>query len=309
MQKPVDVNEIYDPDAMVDPKQIDLDENYRGDGYGLTLSKRIHNEYGQDFQNNQVDRASGYAGCIRCCGTIPQVICCVCAACDCGPVRRVPTGQMGLLIEFGRLVQKLEPGLHTFNQCSQSIILVDLRTIILDIPKQALLTKDNVSVLVDAFVAYKIVIPELAIFKVENFRTLVGYMTQGVMKTIVAERTLSELLVNRSEVEKAITDIIDDKTDAFGIKVISIETQSITLPTNMERAMATVAESKKESEAKVIDAQGSLESAKIFRKAADELKGNPISLQLQYFETLKAISAENNSTIIVPDSVLRALGK
>jgi regulator of protease activity HflC (stomatin/prohibitin superfamily) len=87
-----------------------------------------------------------------------------------------------------------------------------------------LLTKDNVSVLVDAFVAYKIVIPELAIFKVENFRTLVGYMTQGVMKTIVAERTLSELLVNRAEVEKAITDIIDDKTDAFGIKVISIET-------------------------------------------------------------------------------------
>jgi hypothetical protein len=67
----VDVNEIYDPDAVVDPKNIDLGENYRGDGYGLSLSKRIHNEYGQDFQNNQVDRASGYAGCIRCCGTIP----------------------------------------------------------------------------------------------------------------------------------------------------------------------------------------------------------------------------------------------
>ena len=187
--------------------------------------------------------------------------------------------------------------------------MVDLRTVILNIPAQYLLTKDNVSVQIDAFVTYKIVIPELAIFKVENYRNMVSYMTQGVMKTIVAERTLSELLVNRNEVEKAITGIIDDKTDPFGIKVMSIETRSINLPQNMERAMATVAESKKESEAKVIDAQGSLESAKIFRKAADELKGNPISLQLQYFETLKGIAAENNSTIIVPDSILSSLSK
>jgi regulator of protease activity HflC (stomatin/prohibitin superfamily) len=161
---------------------------------------------------------------------------------------------MGLLIEFGRLIKKLQPGLHSFNQCSQQIIVVDIRTVILDIPKQQLLTEDNVSVEVDAFVTYKIVIPELAIFKVENYRNLVGFMTQGVMKTIVAERTLSELLVNRNEVEKAITSIIDDKTDSYGIKVLSIETRSINLPANMERAMATVAESKKESEAKVIDA-------------------------------------------------------
>jgi regulator of protease activity HflC (stomatin/prohibitin superfamily) len=132
--------------------------------------------------------------------------------------------------------------------------MVDLRTVILNIPAQQLLTKDNVSVLVDAFVTYKIVIPELAIFKVENYQNMVSYMTQGVMKTIVAERTLSELLVNRNDVEKAITGIIDDKTDPYGIKVISIETRSINLPQNMERAMATVAESKKESEAKVIDA-------------------------------------------------------
>lgn len=301
--------QIYDPDAGINPAEIELGGNYKGDGYGLTLSKRIHNEYGQEFQKNPKDRAAGYANCIKCCGKIPKVVCCICAACDCGPVKKISTGQIGLLIEFGRLIGKLEPGLHSFNQCSQTIILVDLRTVILNIPPQQLLTKDNVSVQVDAFVTYKIVIPELAIFKVENYQNIVSYMTQGVMKTIVAERTLSELLVNRNDVEKAITGIIDDKTDPYGIKVISIETRSINLPQNMERAMATVAESKKESEAKVIDAQGSLESAKIFRKAADELKGNPISLQLQYFETLKGIAAENNSTIIVPDSILSALGK
>ena len=280
-----------------------------GIGNGLNIHKEIHSEYGKEFQDNPKDRAGSYASCIKCCGNIPKVICCVCAACGKGPVRRISTGHIGLLTEFGRLIAKLEPGLHTFNQCSQKILMVDLRAKILNIQPQKLLTKDNVSIVVDAFVTYKIVIPELAIFKVENYAGLVDYMTQGVMKTIVAERTLSELLINRNEIEKSITDIIDFKTDPYGIKVISIETRSITLPPNMERAMATVAESKKESEAKVIDAQGSLESAKIFRKAADELRDNPISLQLQYFETLKAISAERNSTIIVPDSILSSLKK
>lgn len=129
------------------------------------------------------------------------------------------------------------------------------------------------------------------------------------MKTIVAERTLTQLLINRKEIEKSITDIIDDKTDNFGIKVICIETQSVQLPSNMERAMATVAESEKEAEAKIIDARGNLESAKIFREAADELSKNPISLQLQYFETLREIAAEKNSTIIIPDSILSSLRK
>lgn len=279
------------------------------DGIGLKLSSQIHNEYGEEFQKKPKDSAQGYASCIKCCGTIPKVLCCICAACDCGPVKKIPTGKMGLLIEFGRLIKKLEPGLHSFNQCSQEIVIVDLRTKILNITPQMLLTNDSVTVQVDAFVTYKIVIPELARFKVENYTALVSYMTQGVMKTIVAERTLSDLLVKRDEIEKAITDDIDKKTDPYGIKVISIETRSINLPQNMERAMATVAESKKESEAKVIDAKGSLDSAKIFRQAADELKKNPMSLQLQYFETLKGIAAENNSTIIVPDSILSSLGK
>jgi podocin len=124
------------------------------------------------------------------------------------------------------------------------------------------------------------------------------------MKTIVAERTLSELLINRHEIEKAITEIIDAKTDDYGIIVSSIETRSINLPPNMERAMATVAESKKQSEAKVIDAQGCFESAKIFRKAADELKGNPIAVELQYYEVLKIMAQGRPSTIIVSDSIM-----
>jgi regulator of protease activity HflC (stomatin/prohibitin superfamily) len=115
---------------------------------------------------------------------------------------------------------------------------VDLRTSILDVPPQKLLSKDNVAIIVDAFVTYKIVIPELAVYKVQDFKNMLSLMTQGVMKTIVAERTLSEILINRHEIEKAITVIIDAKTDDYGIIVASIETKSINLPPNMERAMA-----------------------------------------------------------------------
>lgn len=124
------------------------------------------------------------------------------------------------------------------------------------------------------------------------------------MKSICAEHTLSELLTNRKNIEKKITNIIDEKTDSYGIKVICIETQTISLPKKMERIMATVAESEKMSEARVIDAKGYFESAKIFKNAADELSKNIISLELQYFETLKHIAAENNSTILIPDSII-----
>merc|ERR1711874_754703 len=104
-------------------------------------------------------------------------------------------------------------------------------------------------------------------------------MTSGVMKTIVAEHTLSELLVNRRVIEEKITTIIDEKTEPYGIKVIDIETQKVQLTNSLERAMATVAETEKQSEARVIDARGSLESAKIFKDAADQLSKNPMSLQ------------------------------
>ena len=110
-------------------------------------------------------------------------------------------------------------------------------------------------------------------------------------------------------IEKKITELIDNITDPYGIKVINIGTQKISLPPSMERAMATVAESEKQKLAKIIDAEANRDSAKIFREAADELSKNPISLQLQYFETLKMIAAEKNSTILVPDSILNSIKK
>lgn len=261
----------------------------------------------QILQVSQNAEGKGYKACLQCCGSINMCLCCPFAACNSGPVRTVEQGMVGLKTRFGKYIEKVGPGLYTMNPCTDKFIMVDTRAQFMDLFQQTLLTKDNVTVYLDAYVHFKIVTPEHAIFKAQNYQQLVRFMTSGVMKTIVAEHSLAELLINRKVIEKKITEIIDDKTDPYGIKVIDIETQKISLPHNMERAMATVAESEKQSEARVIDARGNLASAKIFKEAADELSKNRISLQLQYFETLKYIAAEKNSTIIVPDSIIGAL--
>jgi hypothetical protein len=113
---------------------------------GLNIAKKLNSVYGEKYASNPKDKASSYSGCIRSCGTCPQKCCVVCAACNCGPVSKISTGQVGLLMEFGKLIKKLPPGLHTINSCSQKLLVADIRTKILDIPPQNLLTKDNVTV-------------------------------------------------------------------------------------------------------------------------------------------------------------------
>jgi erythrocyte band 7 integral membrane protein len=279
---------------------------------GLDVQMDINDTYGDKY-NPTENTSPGYAGCLSCAGYLCATLCCICATCGCGPIKEIKQGFIGLRVHFGRLMGKLGPGLHTYNPCTEKIITVDMRVQSMIVEKQTLLTKDSVTVKVDVFVNFKIVVPEYALYKTSNYYELLNLMVQAVMKTIVAERTLAQLLINRKEIEKSTTHFIDERAHPFGIDVISIETQSIQLPKNMERVMATVAESEKRSEAKVIDARGNLESAKIFREASDELIKNPVSVELQYFETLKAIAAENPSTIIVPDSIMstiqRKLGK
>jgi regulator of protease activity HflC (stomatin/prohibitin superfamily) len=278
---------------------------------GLTLMDDINESYGSTYKNQ--DEASFYSGCLKACGCVQACYCFICASCGCGPITEIKQGYIGLRVEFGKLTGKLGPGLHTYNACSEKIITVDMRVQNLNVSKQVLLTKDSVTIHLDVFVYFKIVVPEYALYKTSNYFSLLNLMVQAVMKTVVSERTLAQLLVNRKEIEKSTTHLIDEKAHPFGIDVISIETQSIQLPRTMERAMAIVAESEKRSEAKVIDAKGNLESAKIFRQAADELIKNPVSVELQYFEVLKGIASESPSTIIVPDSIMstinRRLGK
>lgn len=275
---------------------------------GLSVQPSINDVYGEKYDNN-MDEASCYAGFLQCTGTCYAVTCCPCAACGCGPLVEIEQGYIGLRTQLGKLKGKLGPGLHTYNRCTEKILKVDMRIQTLNIKGQTLLTKDSVTVFLDVVVNYRIVIPEYALYKTANYYELLDLIVQAVMKHIVAERTLGQLLVNRKEIEKSTTFLVDERSHPFGVDVISIETQSIQLPKNMERVMAAVAESEKRAEAKVIDAKGNLESAKIFRMASDELIKNPNSVELQYFETLKAIAMENPSTLIVPDSIMSVVNK
>lgn len=274
---------------------------------GLDITPGLNDHYGANYHGQ--DAAGCYAGCLKCAGWVCSCACCVCATCGCGPVRIVKQGFIGMKEEFGKLKAKLGPGIHTFNPCTEKVTMVDLRVQSLNTAPQKLLTKDNVSVHIDVFVNYKIIVPEFAMYKTSNYFNLLNLMVQSVMKTIVSERTLAQLLCNRKEIEKSTTHIMDEKAHPYGIDVISIETQSIQLPPAMERAMATVAESEKESDAKSVKAKGNLESAKAFRTAADELSKNPLSIELKYFETMKEVACEGISTLVVPSSILDTVNK
>lgn len=272
---------------------------------GIDISWEINKPYGTKWESEE--QASCYGGCLKGCGACCSVSCCLFAACGCGWIREIRQGYIGMLIEFGKLVRKLGPGIHAINPCTQKVLQVDMRVQSLNTAPQKLLTRDCCTVTLDVFVNYKIVIPELAMFKIKNYFEFLNLTVQTVMKTIVSERSLSELLSNRAEIEKATTDIMDEKAHPFGIDVISIETQSLQLPRAIERAMAVCAESEKESEAKVIQARGSLESAKAFSEAGEELGKNPLSLELKYFQTMKEVAMEHQSTLVVPHSILPKL--
>ena len=272
---------------------------------GMTIYPMINKIYGPEFKDT--DEASAYSCYLSCCGTVCQGICCLCAACRCGPILEIPQGNVGLVLEFGRFIQKLGPGLHTYNSCTQEIILVDSRIQTLAIPTQDLITKDNISIKIDCFVLFKILIPELASFALDNYRSFISYTTMGTMKTIIAEKTLTEILAQEDEIEDLIKDIIDTQADKYGIDIVTLETKKIEVNRKMVSAMAKVAIAEKEMEGKLLNAKGDFESARIFREAADELSKNSLSLQLHYFETLREIAAENCSVTIMPGELIDIL--
>lgn len=270
--------------------------------FGLTMYPKINEPYGLDYKGT--DEASLYSGYLSCCGGISRHGCIVCAFCGCGPVVEIHQGFIGLVQAFGRFIRKIGPGLHTYNSCTEQILSVDMRSQTLNIVPQDLITRDNITITVDCYVVYKIIVPELAIYRLENYSEFINYTTMGTIKTIVAGKTLTELLSQEDEIEAEITQIIDKQTDPFGIDVFSIEIQRIRISDALVSALATIALSEKEMEAKIINAKGNFDSARVFREAADELSKNPLSLQLHYFETLKQISSEKNSQITLMPSVL-----
>ncbi|NSW75500.1 MAG: slipin family protein [Candidatus Atribacteria bacterium] len=215
-------------------------------------------------------------------------------------IRVVREYERGVIFRLGRLVGAKGPGLFFVIPFVDQLVKVDLRVMTMDVPKQELITRDNVPVTVDAVVYFRVMDPEAAVTKVENYILATSLISQTTLRSVVGQSELDELLIHRDKINEALQKIIDEKTDPWGIKVSAVEIKEVTLPEELKRAMARQAETERERRAKIINAEGEFQAAEKLSQAAKIIAENPIALQLRYLQTLSDISAENATTVVFP---------
>lgn len=192
------------------------------------------------------------------------------------------------------------PGLFFILACIDDIVRVDLRTVTFDIAPQEILTKDSVTVTVDGVVYFRVFNPVVSVLNVENARWSTQLLAATTLRNILGTRTLQEILREKDSISHQMQTMLDEATDAWGIKVERVELKDVRLPANMQRAMATEAEATREARAKVIAAEGEQKASIALKEASDVISQSPVALQLRYLQTLTTVSAEKNSTIIFP---------
>lgn len=214
----------------------------------------------------------------------------------------------GVVFRLGRLTGIRGPGLILLIPFLEKMVKVGLRTVAFDVPPQDIITRDNVSVKVNAVIYFRVVDPGRAIVEVEDYMYATSQLAQTTLRSVLGEAELDQLLSEREEINKSLQDILDRQTDPWGIKVSMVEIKHVDLPTEMQRAMARQAEAEREKRAKIIHAQGELQASKELAEAADVMSRNPTTLQLRYLQTVSEISSEQNSTIFfpIPIEMLRA---
>ncbi|MFA6234237.1 MAG: slipin family protein [Bacteroidota bacterium] len=208
--------------------------------------------------------------------------------------------ERGVIFRLGRLIDSKGPGLILLIPFVDRMVKVSLRTIVLDVPPQDVITRDNVSVKVSAVVYFRVIDASLAIVEVENFLFATSQLSQTTLRSILGQSELDELLSERDKINKQLQEIIDKQTEPWGIKVSLVEVKHIDLPQEMQRAMAKQAEAERERRAKVIAAEGEFQASTKLAEAAKILSTDPAALQLRYLQTLTIVAAENNSTTLFP---------
>jgi regulator of protease activity HflC (stomatin/prohibitin superfamily) len=215
-------------------------------------------------------------------------------------VKIVQEYERGVIFRLGRLVGARGPGLFLIIPFIERMRKVDLRVVTLDVPSQEVITRDNVTVKVNAVVFFRVLDPNAAIVQVEDFQRATWNISQTTLRNVVGQSELDDLLANREEINAKLQQIIDETTEPWGVKVTIVEVKDVELPQSMQRAMAKQAEAERERRAKVVHAQGEYDAAARLAEAADLMSKNPVSVQLRYLQTLTEISVEKNSTIIFP---------
>jgi regulator of protease activity HflC (stomatin/prohibitin superfamily) len=208
--------------------------------------------------------------------------------------------ERGVIFMLGRFYQVKGPGLIILIPILQQMVRVDLRVLVMDIPSQDLITKDNVSVRVNAVLYFRVVTPEHAIINVEDYMEATGQLSQTTLRSVLGRHDLDELLAEREKLNADIQTILDSQTDAWGIKVANVEIKHVDIDESMIRAIAKQAEAERERRAKVIHAEGEYQAAQRLVDAAETLAAQPQAIQLRYLQTLNEIAGDKNSTIVFP---------
>jgi regulator of protease activity HflC (stomatin/prohibitin superfamily) len=208
--------------------------------------------------------------------------------------------ERGVVFFLGRFQSVMGPGLIIILPVVQQMVRVDLRTRVFDVPPQDVITRDNVSVKVNAVVYFRVMDPNRAIVEVENFHYATSQLAQTTLRSVLGQADLDDLLSQRERLNQQLQHILDQRTDPWGIKVSSVEVKHVDLPPDMQRAMAKQAEAEREKRAKIIHAAGEYEASEKLSQAANVIATEPIAITLRYLQTLTEIASEKNSTIIFP---------
>ncbi|UCF68850.1 MAG: slipin family protein [Acidobacteriota bacterium] len=225
-------------------------------------------------------------------------------------IKILPEYERGVVFRLGKLVVRdFGPGLTIIIPFIDRLVRVSLRTIVHDVPPQDVITRDNVSVKVNAVVYFRVFEPRKAIVEVENYHYATSQLAQTTLRSVLGEVELDELLAERERLNHQLQAILDKHTDPWGIKISAVEVKHVDLPDEMRRAMARQAEAEREKRAKIIHASGELQAADQLTRAAEMLAQHPVAIQLRYLQTLTDIATEQNSTIVfpVPVEILGAL--
>ncbi len=215
-------------------------------------------------------------------------------------IKVIPEYERGVVLRLGRLVGSKGPGIIFLIPIIDKMVRMSLRVVTLDVPSPEVITRDNVPIKVNAVVYFRIVDPAKAFVEVQNYILATSQISQTTLRSVLGEFELDELLAQREKINQKLQQIIDEHTDPWGIKVITVEVKDLELPEEMKRAMAKQAEAERERRAKVINAEGEYQAAEKLSQAAEIIGKTPVALQLRFLQTLVEVATENNSTTIFP---------
>ena len=215
-------------------------------------------------------------------------------------IKIVKEYERGVIFRLGRLQGAKGPGLFFIIPIIDAMFKVDLRTAVIDVPVQEVITKDNVPVRVNAVVYFRVMDPEKSIVQVQNYIAATQQISQTTLRSVIGQAHLDQLLAERERLNTQLQEIIDEATDPWGIKVSTVEIKDVEIPKTMQRAMAAQAEAERDRRAKIINAEGEFQAAQKLAEAAKVMAAEPMALQLRTLRTISEVSAENASTVVLP---------